>query len=65
MQATITSWPPSGDDAPADVAEVRVRDVLDLRQIRAGQPDERRVRVGRLERPLDVVAASTPGRSRA
>ena len=34
MHATITSCPPA-DHPPADVAEVRVRDVLDLRQIRA------------------------------
>src|SRR4029077_14872442 len=35
-------------DARADVAEVRVRDVLDLGQRRTGQPDERGAPIGAL-----------------
>ena len=41
---------PDGIDAPPDVAEVRVRDVLDLGERRAGQADERLVGVRRARR---------------
>ncbi len=51
-------------DAPADVAVVRVRDVLDLGQIAAGQPHERRVGIGRLERALDRSGVHAVGQAR-
>ncbi len=51
MHTTMTSCPPI--DAPADVAEVRVDDVLDLGQVGAGQADERRSGVGSRERVTD------------
>ena len=50
MHDTITSRRDAGVEAPADVAEIRVRHVLDLRQRIARQPDERFGRIGLLER---------------
>src|SRR5687768_14931444 len=44
-------------DAPADVAVVRVRDVLDLRQVAAGEPHEGRVRIGTRQRRSDLIGA--------
>src|SRR5262245_460483 len=44
-------------DLPADVAEVRVRDVLDLGQVLAREPHERRAAVRLGERALDVGRA--------
>src|SRR6188768_3116366 len=42
-----------GGNPPADVAEICVRDVLDLREIGTGQAHERRLLVGGLERARD------------
>ena len=54
--------PAGAVDAPADVAEVRVRDVLDLGELAAGQPDERRRPVGLGENGSDRIGVDTRAR---
>ena len=53
--------PRSGVEPPADVAEVRPRDVLDLRQRVAGEPHERLVGVGRASNASAICSAVVPG----
>src|SRR2546427_557356 len=55
-----SSPPSSRARGPADVAEVRVRDVLDFRERRSDQPYERRV----LVRALEHIADRLLGRAR-
>ena len=51
-------------DAPADVAEVRVRDVLDFGQRVAGQPHEGVGPVGRFVGVVASAASVAPGLTR-